>query len=157
VGAWLRWVMRLPRFDGSAKKTIIMSLDPLEKERLRRKMAQRMAVFQETAPSVECVSAHYYTEPSFCELCQTTHATELIIVKNRKNKALRVALSCLKEMIRFKVTDVLDLPKWLEKLKELRLDAEKRKLDEEAARTEQRKLLEKKVIIRKRSDSPPSV
>jgi hypothetical protein len=130
-----------------------MSLDPLEKERLRRKMAQKMAIFQETAPSVECVSAHYYIEPSFCELCQTPHANELIIVKNRKNKSLRVALPCLKEMIRFKVTDVLDLPKWLDKLRDLRADAEKRKVDEETARTEQRKLLEKKVIIRKRTDS----
>jgi hypothetical protein len=131
-----------------------MSLDPLEKERLRRKMAQKMAIFQESAPSVECVSAHYDAEPTYCELCLQTHATELIVVRNRKAKVLRVALPCLKEMIRFKVTDVLDLPKWLEKLRELRVDFEKRKSDQEAVRTEQRKLLEKKVIVRKRSDTP---
>jgi hypothetical protein len=117
-------------------------------------MAQKMGMFQESAPSVECVSAHYYSEATFCELCQMTHATELIVVKNRANKKLRVALPCLKEMIRFKVTDVLDLSKWIEKLRELRLDAEKRKADEELARNEQRKLLEKKVIIRKRPNQP---
>lgn len=133
-----------------------MSLDPLEKERLRRKMAQKMAIFQESAPSVECVSAHYDAEPTYCDLCLTTHATELIVVKNRKNKKLRVALPCLKEMIRFKVTDVLDLVKWIEKLRELKVDFDKRKTDQETERTEQRKLLEKKVIIRKRTD-PPSV
>lgn len=131
-----------------------MSLDPLEKERLRRKMAQKMAIFQESAPSVECVSAHYDAEPTYCELCLTTHATDLIVVKNRKNKKLRVALPCLKEMIRFKVTDVLDLSKWIEKLRELRLDYDKRKTNQETERTEQRKLLEKKVIIRKRTDTP---
>lgn len=117
-------------------------------------MAQRMAIFQESAPSVECVSAHFYLEPTFCELCQATHATELIVVKNRKNKSLRVALPCLKEMIRFKVTDVLDISKWIEKLRDLRLDAEKRKTDEVAERNEQRKLLEKKVIVRRRADQP---
>lgn len=131
-----------------------MSLDPLEKERLRRKMAQKMAIFQESAPSVECVSAHYDAEPTYCELCLTTHATDLIVVKNRKNKKLRVALPCLKEMIRFKVTDVLDLSKWIEKLRELKTDFDQRKTDQETERTEQRKLLEKKVIIRKRTDTP---
>ncbi len=117
-------------------------------------MAQKMAIFQESAPSVECVSAHYDAEPTYCELCLTTHATDLIVVKNRKNKKLRVALPCLKEMIRFKVTDVLDLSKWIEKLRELRLDYDKRKTNQETERTEQRKLLEKKVIIRKRTDTP---
>lgn len=115
-------------------------------------MATRMASFQESAPAVECVSAHFYDEATFCELCQMTHATELVVVKNRSNKKLRVALPCLKEMIRFQVTDVVDLPRWLEKLRELRVDAEKRKAEKEAERAEQRKLLEKKVIVRKRSD-----
>ncbi len=117
-------------------------------------MATVMAIFQESAPSVECVSAHYDTELTYCELCLSVHATELIVVRNRKNKKLRVALPCLKEMIRFKVTDVLDLSKWIEKLRELRVDFEKRIVDEQTLRTEQRKLLEKKVIVRKRSETP---
>lgn len=129
-----------------------MALDPLEKEQLRKKMAVRMGVFLEGGSSVTCISGHTYWEPHDCELCQTPHAEEILVVKNRSGKKMHVALSCLKEMIRFKVTDVEDLAPWLEKLKILRVDMERRKAADAVAREEERKRLEKKVIVRKRND-----
>ena len=133
-----------------------MALDPLEKERLRRKMALKMGSFLEGGTSVSCVSGHYYGEPHLCELCQMTHADEILVVKNRSGKKLSVGLPCLKEMIRFHVTDVEDLPRWLEKLKELRVEHERRKVENEQLRQEERKRLEKKLIVRKRSAAPQS-
>lgn len=127
-----------------------MALDPLERERLRRKMAQRMQAFVEGTPLVTCVSGHCYEEPHACELCGDTHALELFVIKNRAGKKMLVASSCLKEMVRFQVTDVEELPKWLEKLKVLHAEMEERKREAAIAREEERKRLEKKVIVRKR-------
>ena len=133
-----------------------MALDPLEKEILRRKMALRMGSFLENGTTVSCISGHVYFEPHPCELCQTNHAEEILVVKNRAGKTLRVATACLREMVRFRVTEVDDLPRWLEKLTQLRAEAGKRREQEEAQRQEERKRLEKKVIVRKRSpqDNP---
>lgn len=110
-----------------------------------------MGVFLELGHTVSCVSSHYYTEPHACELCQTVHANEILVIKNRSHKKMHVGLTCLKEMIRFQVTDVEDLTKWLGKLSELKVESEKRKEDELKAREEERSRLEKKVIVRKRS------
>ena len=109
-----------------------------------------MGIFLESGKSVSCVSGHHYEELRPCDLCQTTHADDLLVIKNRAGKKMIVAVSCLKEMIRFQVTDVEDLPRWLEKIKELRVEGEKRKVEQRAARDEERKRLEKKVIVRKR-------
>lgn len=128
-----------------------MALDPLEKEALRKKMALRMQSFLESSPTASCVSGHVYFEPHPCELCQTTHADEILVIKNRSGKKLRAALPCLKEMIRFRVVEVEDLEKWLPKLKELWTEAEKRREEEKHVRDEERKRLEKKVIIRKKT------
>ncbi len=129
----------------------IMALDPLEKDHLRRKMADRMGIFLESAKAVSCVSGHHYDELRPCELCQATHADELLVIKNRSGKKMIVAVACLKEMIRFQVVvDVEDLGRWLDKIKELRSESEKRKVGQQAARDEERKRLEKKVIVRKR-------
>jgi len=128
-----------------------MALDPLEKERLRRKMATRMQAFVEGTPLVTCVSGHCYEEPHGCELCGESHALDLFVIKNRAGKKMLVASSCLKEMVRFQVTDVEELPKWLEKLKVLHSEMEVRKIEAAKAREEERRKLEKKVIIRKRS------
>jgi hypothetical protein len=130
-----------------------MALDPLEKDRLRKKMALKMGIFLESGQTVSCVSGHYYEEPHFCELCQATHAHEMLVIKNRSGKKLLVAAPCLLEMMRFQVTDVEDLPRWMEKLKELKAEEERRKLEKEQLRQEERKLLEKKVIVRKRDIS----
>ena len=127
-----------------------MSMDPLEKELFRRKMATRMQVILEGAKSVVCVSGHYNEEPAYCELCQQTHAQEMIVIRNRANKNFHVAESCLREMVRFQVTDAEDLGKWLGKMKELRAEYDRRKADQERAREEERKRLEKKVIVRRR-------
>jgi len=91
-----------------------MALDPIEKDVLRRKMAQRMGIFLESGTTVSCVSGHFYFEPHFCDLCQTPHADEILVIKNRAGKKLQVSVPCLKEMVRFRVTDVEDLPRWLE-------------------------------------------
>ncbi|MFM8270579.1 MAG: hypothetical protein ACKN9V_10365 [Pseudomonadota bacterium] len=128
-----------------------MALDPLEKERLRRRMAARMQVFVEGTPLVTCVSGHCYEEPHACELCGDTHALDLFVIKNRGGKKMLVASSCLKEMVRFQVTEVEELPKWLEKLKVLHTEMEVRKIEAAKAREEERRRLEKKVIIRKKS------
>lgn len=129
-----------------------MALDALEKERLRKKMAMRMSVFLENSKVVSCISSHYYEEPRDCELCQMTHAEEILVVKNRANKKLHLASSCLKEMVRFHVVDeVEDLGRWLDKLVELKSDNEKRKAELAIQRDEERKKLEKKVIIRRRT------
>ena len=113
-------------------------------------MATRMASFLSTEKSVPCVSGHYYDQPHPCELCQTNHATELLVVKNRGGKLLRAAVPCLKEMIRFKVCDIEELGRWLNKMKDLKVDHERRREEEQRAWTEQKKRLEKKVILRKR-------
>lgn len=126
-------------------------MDALEKQQLRNKMATQMGIFLEGTPSVECISSHYYDEPSQCELCGRSHAQELLVVKNRAGKKMRADLSCLKEMIRFQVTDVQELPRWLEKLKVLKKEVATRKEKEEQDRAEQRKKLERKVIVRKRT------
>jgi len=128
-----------------------MALDPLEKERLRRKMAARMQAFVEGIPMVTCVSGHCYEDPHGCELCGDVHALDLFVIKNRGGKKMLVASSCLKEMVRFQVTEVEELPKWLEKLKILHSEMEARKQEAARLREEERRKLEKKVIVRKRS------
>lgn len=127
-----------------------MALDASEKDQLRRRMAVRMGSFLEGSLTVSCVSAHFYDDAHFCDLCQTMHSQDYLVIKNRANKKMQVALSCLREMIRFKVTDVDDLPRWLTKLSELKSEHEKRKQGAVQAREEERKRLEKKVIVRKR-------
>ena len=112
-----------------------------------------MGVFLESSKSVSCVSGHYYDEPHLCELCLSPHATELLVIKNRAGKKMLVAVSCLKEMVRFQVTDVEDLARWLEKIKALEKEAFARKEEQAAQRLEERKRLEKKVIVRKRTPS----
>jgi hypothetical protein len=131
----------------------IMALDALEKDQLRRKMATRMGSFLEGGKSVSCVSGHFYDELHDCELCQTQHANDILVIKNRSGKKMRVASSCLREMVRFQVSEVEDLPKWLTKLGELKGELEKRKEQQLLAREEERRRLEKKVIVRKRSES----
>lgn len=128
-----------------------MVLDPLEKEHLRKKMATRMAVFLESQTIASCVSAHIYEEDVLCELCQRVHTKDILVMKNRSGKTMKVALSCLKEMVRFRIVDIDDLPRWINKLKELRLDAEKKKIEELQLMEEKRKHLEKKIIIRKKN------
>lgn len=129
-----------------------MALDALEKDRLRNKMALRMGAFLENSKSLICISAHYYEEPHACELCQMTHSEEIVVVKNRANKIMHLALSCLKEMIRFRVVEeVEDLSKWLEKMVGLKADFEKRKAEMAVLREEERKRLEKRTILRKRT------
>lgn len=127
-----------------------MALDPLEREHLRKKMATKMSIFLEGGSSVSCVSAHYHEEPALCELCQGAHANELIVIKNRSQRKMHVDLACLKEMIRFRVTDADDLTRWIPKLVELRSEYFRRKATLETLRMEERKRLEKKVIVRKR-------
>lgn len=127
-----------------------MALDPLEREQLRRKMADRMGFFLEKGTQVSCVSGHYYEEPHTCELCQAIHASEILVIKNRSGRKMHVAVSCLREMVRFKVAEVEDLPRWLAKLSELEKEFHRRKLVAQQEREEERKRLEKKVIIRKR-------
>jgi hypothetical protein len=130
-----------------------MAMDPLEKERWRRQLATRMHVILEGAKSVQCVSAHYYETPVFCELCQQKHAEELVVIRNRPGKNFHVAVTCLLEMVRFQVVDAVDLGKWTQKMKLLRLEHEKRKQEEGKLREEERKRVEKKVIVRKRDGS----
>jgi hypothetical protein len=127
-----------------------MAMDPLEKDRLRQKMATQMGIFLGGAKVVSCVSSHYYGEPQFCELCGQTHTEDIFVIKNRSGKKMRVGSGCLREMVRFQVTDVEDFTKWLSKLSELKVDFERRKAEAEEQRQEERKRLEKKVIVRKR-------
>ena len=136
-----------------------MALDALEKERLRRKMAQRMAIFLEGTQSVTCVSAHYYDKSHPCDLAQLEDDYhEFLVIKNRSGKKMNISLKNAKEMIRFKVCEVEELSKWLEKLKDLKVEFEKRKSEELLQREEERKRLGKKVILRKRgSDSSSSL
>jgi len=131
-----------------------MALDPLERDRLRQRMADRMRVFLESGSSVSCVSAHYYDNLHGCELCGDTHTQQCLVIKNRSNKKMVIALECLKEMVKFRVTDVEDLTKWIEKLSELKADAKKRKAEEQVKREEEVKRLEKRVIVRKRPADP---
>ena len=127
-----------------------MALDPMEKEQLRKKMALKMGIFLESSDKASCVSGHYYLEPHFCELCETACANEVLVIKNRSGKILHVGTPCLREMVRFRVVDVEDLSKWFLKFKDLKAEAERRREGELAAREEERKRLEKKVIVRKR-------
>lgn len=126
-------------------------MDALEKEHLRQRMAVKMGIFLEGGKSVSCVSGHYYFEPHSCELCQNAHGNETLVIKNRSGKKLHVDVQCLREMVRFRVVEVEDLGKWLEKLVLLKAESEKRREEEALMRQEERKKLEKKVIVRKRS------
>lgn len=117
-------------------------------------MALRMQAFLESGTSVVCISGHVYFDPHACELCQTTHADEILVIRNRSNKTSRVAVACLKEMVRFRVTEVEDLEKWLLKLKDLWTEARKRREEERLQREEEKRRLEKKVIVRKKSTEP---
>jgi len=127
-----------------------MAMDPLEKDRLRRRMATQMGIFLGGAQTVSCVSSHFYGEPQLCELCGQTHTEDIFVIKNRAGKKMRVSSACLREMVRFQVADVEDFAKWLTKLSDLKVDFERRKAEAEALREEERKRLEKKVIVRKR-------
>ena len=120
-----------------------MALDPLEKEQLRRKMAVRMDSFLEGGQTVSCVSGHYYDEPHRCELCSLSHTSDILVIKNRSGKKLQVASACLREMVRFRVTDVDDLPRWIAKLSELKTEAERRRKERAELREEERKRLRK--------------
>ncbi|NBX67879.1 MAG: hypothetical protein EBR01_02815 [Proteobacteria bacterium] len=101
-----------------------MPMDPLEKDRLRKKMATQMGIFLGGAQTVSCVSSHYFGDAQFCELCGQTHSDDIFVVKNRAGKKT--------------------------KLSELKVDFERRKAEAEVQRQEERKRLEKKVIVRKR-------
>ncbi len=129
-----------------------MALDPMEKDLLRKRMALRMQVMAESSRWVECVSGHYQDEPAFCELCSQKHADELLVIRNRAGKKFHVAPGCLREMLRFQVVDVEGMPKWLEKLKELRIEFDKRKALLEQEREAERRRLEKKFITRKKRE-----
>lgn len=133
-----------------------MALDPMEKDQLLRRMAVRMQTFLEAGNTVACVSAHYNEVPVDCELCQERHANELMVIRNRSGKNLHVALSCLREMLRYQVTDVTDLGKWVEKLKELRVEFDRRKQEAQAKEAQERRSREKKFIVRKREPSVAS-
>lgn len=130
-----------------------MALDALEKDRLRQRMATRMQVFTEGFAVVSCVSAHYYDEPHPCELCQEKHGEQVLVVKNRAGKKMVVALECLKEMIRFKVVEVEELTRWVQKFSELRAEHKKRKELAAEERREEVKRLERKVIVRRKGDA----
>ncbi len=128
-----------------------MSLDPLEKEQLRRKMATRMSVFLEGGKLAQCVSAHFHPDaPHGCELCLKAHAVEYFVIKNRGGKKFGASLDCLKEMIRFQVVDVEELSKWILKLPELRQEYAKKQEENRLHREEERKKLERKVMVRKK-------
>ena len=131
-----------------------MALDALEKEHFRRKLALRMGTFLGGTHTVSCVSGHYFDEPVDCELCLEKHADELLVIKNRGGKKMKLAAPCVREMVRFQVVDVEDLPRWLEKLKGLRLEGERRRTEVQKALDEARKRLEKKVIVRRRPAKP---
>lgn len=134
-----------------------MALDPLEKERLRRSMALRMGSFLEGAPSATCVSGHYYEEDRPCELCQRVHAKDVLVLKNRSGrKSMALAAECALEMMRYQVADIDDLPRWMDKLKELRADADRRRQELAAAREEQRKISGKRVILRRKATDAPA-
>jgi hypothetical protein len=60
-------------------------------------------------------------------------------------------------MLRFQVTDVTDLAKWVEKLKELRVEFERRKTEAEKKEADERRAREKKFIVRKREPSKTSL
>lgn len=128
-----------------------MAMDPSEKDRLLRKMATQMSIFLGGAQTVTCVSSHYYEKEQGCELCLRTHTLDLFVIKNRAGKKMRLASSCLREMVRFQVTDVEDFPKWLAKISDLKNDVDRRKAAAEVERQEERQRLGKKVIVRKRS------
>lgn len=125
-------------------------MDPMEKEKLRRKLADRMGAFAEVGHAA-CVSAHYYLEPHSCELCGEQHTNEFFVLKNRAAKKLLIGGPCLREMVRFRVVEVEELERWLEKIPGLRVEAEKRRDEQAKAREEERRRLEKKFIVRKKS------
>lgn len=127
-----------------------MAMDALEKERLRRKMALKMEAFQGSHGVVVCVSGHWSDEELDCELCEDTHAQGILILKNRKGRKLKADAKCVAEMVKFRVTDVEDLEKWLAKMGEFRAEAARRKDEQKVAREEERKRLERKVIVRRR-------
>ena len=139
-------LIRKPKFA----KDRYMAMDPHEKDLFRQKMADRMLHYLEGSHLVSCVSAHVYDQPRICELCLQPHSNELLVIKTRSNKKMMTALDCLKEMVRFHVTDVEDLPKWLEKMKELRQEEARRKEELGKIREEERRRLEKRIIVRKR-------
>ena len=135
---------------------LIMALDPLEKERLRQSMALRMGSFLEGAPAATCVSGHYYEEDRSCELCLRVHARDVLVLKNRSGrKSMALAAECALEMMRYQVADIDDLPRWMDKLKELRADSENRRAETEAVREEQRKVSGKRVILRRKATEAP--
>lgn len=130
---------------------IAMALDPIEKEALRRKLADRMTSFAEAGHNVACVSAHYYLDPHSCELCGELHSHEFFVLKNRSGKKLLIGGPCLREMVRFRVVEVDELERWLEKVPALRAEEEKRRDEQAKAREEERRRLEKKFIVRKKT------
>ncbi len=131
-------------------------MDPLEREHWRNRIALRMGSFQEGSRQVTCVSAHFYdSTPHRCELCYTDHGHEVFVIKNRSGKKLSAEISCLKEMIRFRVVEVEELERWLPKMGELKLEVENRRQEAERLRQEERVRLERKVIVRKRTPQEP--
>lgn len=132
-----------------------MALDPLEKQRLREKMALRMKAFTGVTPSVTCLASHWVETPHVCELCLEAHSNEVMSLKNRGGKKMVAAVPCIKEMVRFQVVDVEDLEKWIARLPELKAEALKRIEEQNRLREEERRRLERKVIVRKRSPSIP--
>ena len=114
-------------------------------------MATKLGTFVDVGAPVSCVSGHFYEAPHLCELCGDAHADEIVVIKNRAGRKMQVAVPCLKEMVRFRVVDVEDFPRWLEKIKALRAEDERRQAERELARQEERRRLEKRVIVRKRT------
>ena len=128
-----------------------MVLDALEKQRLRKKMALRMSAFLGNSRELVCVSGHWYPSPQFCELSQTSEDNEMMVVKNRAGKKMKISVTSLRDMIRFQVVEAKDFERWLEKLPALKLESLKREESALKEREEERRRLEKKVIVRKRT------
>lgn len=127
-------------------------MDPLEKEHLRRRIADRMDAFAGGNGSVTCISGHVYDDEARpCELCQLAHANEILVIRNRAGRKLHAAVPCLLEVVRFQIAEVEDLPRWIEKIKLLRHAAEARRSRTTAEREEEKRRLEKRVIVRRRS------
>ena len=127
-------------------------MDPSEKDRLLRKMATQMSIFLGGAQTVTCVSSHYYEKEQGCELCLRTHTLDLFVIKNRAGKKMSLASSCLREMVRFQVTDVEDFPKWLAKISDLKNDVESRHRAEQCEGRSGGRKTGRKTTIRKKGN-----
>lgn len=110
---------------------------------------QSILLFAKGAPSLTCIRSHYFPERNArCDLTGYKECEEIFVLANRVGTTIKISAKALQ--IVANVVDVENLEEWYQKLKEMK---RAQRLKEKQA-LEARQQNVKKVVVRRKTDSP---